>query len=421
MARIVSITRRAERVQLEDAKRAGFAHVELWTDSSFLTKGTLRDEIGRTRSVLRKTGMRANSVVMPKSPTLEAFEGNARLTIALAKGVGAKVVVADYPKYRGKDFRERELDFSGIEGKPHSVRGALWVMASPTKAAEALRRLKRVADRKGIKFVIEPPGGSDIGAKQIGFRNWRELAKAGHGLVLDLEHVAQQIIVQPLEEVHNPALRAMKGKATWNDVAAVFSFYDDYKAHMDAKSRKAFEKFLSLTFDAGTLKGSGVRDAAKALYKLAKPEVSGLGSGATPESMSIKPSKWSYDLLVRAWGSLPIQHIHLTGGHLGEALRPSEVVPTLLGPSDKGFEHSYVIEREKGNAVVIGSKPGQSLYDYLHIRMGGRLYANKEWHRLAADLLRNSKKAAVNFKPGANFELKPEDVRKRDIALAKRL
>ncbi|MEW5955044.1 MAG: TIM barrel protein [Candidatus Micrarchaeota archaeon] len=434
MERIISITRAGLPEQLRQAKEAGFTHVELFTSKKLLNADTLESHSAEAKAALKENGLKANSVVIPKSATLEEFVENGKLAIKFAENVGAKLVVADYPKYRGGEFRKPELEGADIAepGRAaRAVRGVLHVMPSPFETAEKLRELKQLAARKGLKLVIEPPGGSDIGAKPLGFKAWQTLANAAHGLVLDLEHIAQQTVVQPLEEVHNPVLRVMKGTASAEDFLLVRSFYHDYADHMDRPSKRLFEAFLSQAQVLQNPRESPARKAdawkalkktGSALYVLVKPKLEGFDKPSPkPQDLKITPSPWVYNLFVKAWGSLPIEHVHLTGGHLGSLLTPEETVQTILGVSDKAFEHSYTIERPSGEPIYLGSKPGQGLYEYLHTKMGGRLYPTRKWHEFAKDLLRNSQPKSINFKPGANFEIDPKLVRKTDFAKAARI
>jgi len=434
MERIISITRAGVPEQLKQAKEAGFTHVELFTNTKLLNAGTLESHSAEVTKALWQNHLRANSVVIPKSATLEDFVANGKLAIQFAKNVGAKLVVADYPKYRGGEFREPKLegaDIASPERVKKTVRGIFHAMPSPFETAEKLRELKKIASANGVKIVIEPPGGSDIGAKPLGFKAWQQLANASHGLVLDLEHIAQQTIVQPLEEVHNPVLRVMKGTASAEDFMLVRSFYNDYADHMDRPSKRLFKEFLSqaqvLQDPRASAERKGrawtaLKKTGSALYVLVKPKLEGFDKPSPkPKDLKIIPSPWTYQLFVKAWGSLPIQHVHLTGGHLGELLKPEEMVSTIMGMSDKAFEHSYTIEQPSGQPFYIGSKPGQGLYDYLHIQMGGRLYPTRKWNQFAKELLRNSQPASINFKPGANFEIDPKLVRKTDFAKAAKI
>ncbi|MFA4946168.1 MAG: hypothetical protein WC607_01345 [Candidatus Micrarchaeia archaeon] len=409
--RILSISRAPG--QLASARAAGFNRVELFTKG--ISSENMEAKIAEAQRLLKEHSLSVGSVVIPKSSTLADFKENARLTIAFASGVGAKIVVADYPAFRGGEYRKKEREGADIVSPAAlgNVRGLLKSVPHPFEVAEALSELKKDAASSKVKILIESTGGSALLYKPLGFKAFERVARASHGLVLDLEHVAQAMIAQPVEEVYNPATRFLSNRGSEEDAVLVRSFYQDYGNHMDARSKRAFQDFLEAHGKPG--EEARFRSACTRLLALTKPGLRGFGKeGATPKDLQVKPSKWVYGLFVKAWGSLPIKHVHLTGGHLGERLAPSETVRTSFGTSDLAFEHAYEIETPRGEPIILGSKPGQSLYEYLHAKMGGRLYANKPWHEFARDLL-DGRKATVNF------EIEPKLVRPADLKNARNL
>ncbi|NYZ75179.1 hypothetical protein H0O03_02850, partial [Candidatus Micrarchaeota archaeon] len=69
MDRIISITRAGVPEQLRQAKEAGFTHVELFTNKKLLNSSTLESHSTEVKAALKENGLKANSVVIPKSAT----------------------------------------------------------------------------------------------------------------------------------------------------------------------------------------------------------------------------------------------------------------------------------------------------------------------------------------------------------------
>ena len=403
---IVSITRAATLEQLRQAKNAGFNHVEIYLPQGTFAKQTAEEYAGEVKQRLKKTGLNAVSVVVSKSSPSD-FEGNLLNSIEFASALGVKRVVADYPKSRSEELKI--LGIGERERAKSKVRFLHEAMLSPFEAGEILSKAKPFAEKKGVSIFIEAPGGSDLTAKALSFRGWQKITKQSHGFVLDLEHFAQQRIVQPLEEVHSPLQRFLENVESGmreskalgeEDGVLLKSFYGDYSKFMTSKHRKFFSSFLQ----------NPSRDKAKEILRLVKPSRVNLPPSGKPEEMLIVPSNWVSKLMMKAWSSLPIEHVHLTGGHLAPLLRNPK--QTIFGPSDERLEHSYEIrlkDEKTGvwKSVFLGSTPEHKLYGYLHIPLPGNLYAAEggKWHLLLKALLKARS-------PVLNFEIPPESLSK---------
>lgn len=389
MQRTVSITAWAlDRGQLERARRAGFRKIELYNKEDGFCKPTMGDYAERMQENLSKAKLGASSIVMPKSGPL-AFARNLSRTVELANLMGIKSVVVDYPKLSGD--RLKGTGAASAERAAQEVRGLHEFMLSPFEACGILKGERENADRFGIKIFIEAPGGSGITAKPLTFRAWQKLSSACHGFVLDLEHFAQQRIVQPIEEAANPLSRYLKnGVMGAEDRMLLASFDADYRPFMDEGMKRRFTRFL---------KNPSVMAACDLIGTLRPKELS--CRGKQPRLNSIIPSDEVSKFMEAAWASLPVAHVHLTGGHLGSLLRGA--VETVFGPSDFEFQHCYHIELD-GKTSFLGSSERYRLPFYLHIGLPGRLYdADRgDWAGLLSRMLAG-REANINFEIAPNL------------------